>query len=563
MKTGSSVLIAAFYEKGATRRNLQLLGKFLAVLAVLVCIYSVAFHVLMALEGQAHSWLTGFYWTFTVMSTLGFGDITFQGDIGRLFSVVVLLSGMVFLLILLPFTFIEFFYAPWMAAQAAARAPRQLPESTRDHVIITHYDPLSLMLVRKLQRYRRPYVIIQPDLESALKLQDNGLSVMVGETNDPDTYVRARAPHAALVATTGMDIPNTNAVFTARQVAPATPIVATAKLVPTVEILELAGCSRVLRLDEMLGQFLARCTDGAETRAHIIGDFGPLLFAEANVLGSELVGKTLRTSELRQKTGLLVAGFWERGEFKPADPDRVITDYMVLVLAGSKDHIDRFNRLYALERPKTAPVVIIGGGRVGRATARALTALGIDYRIIEQETGRIDDPRCIIGDAAEISVLKQAGVLRAKTVLVTTRDDDINIYLTIFCRRLRPDMQIISRATLERNVATLHQAGADFVLSYSSLGANAIFNFLTQGNILMIAEGLNAFRVKVPTSLNGKSIIESAIRERSGCLLVAVRSGESTRINPTPDHVLEPGQEIILLGAGTAEDAFLKAFGSA
>ena len=58
------------------------------------------------------------------MSTLGFGDITFHTDLGRIFSIVVLISGMIFLLILLPFTFIEFFYAPWMNAQAATRAPR-------------------------------------------------------------------------------------------------------------------------------------------------------------------------------------------------------------------------------------------------------------------------------------------------------------------------------------------------------------------------------------------------------------------------------------------------------
>ena len=42
-------------------------------------------------EGQAHSWLTGLYWTLTVMSTLGFGDITFHSDLGRAFSIVVLM----------------------------------------------------------------------------------------------------------------------------------------------------------------------------------------------------------------------------------------------------------------------------------------------------------------------------------------------------------------------------------------------------------------------------------------------------------------------------------------
>ncbi|NIP80294.1 MAG: potassium channel protein, partial [Gemmatimonadetes bacterium] len=73
-------------------------------------------------------------------------------------------------------------------------------------------------------------------------------------------------------------------------------------------------------------------------------------------------------------------------------------------------------------------------------------------------------------------------------------DDATNIYLTIYCRRLRPDVQIVSRATLERNVTTLHRAGADFVMSYSSMGANAILNVLQSGDVVMVAEGLEVFR---------------------------------------------------------------------
>ena len=46
--------------------------------------------------------------------------------------------------------------------------------------------------------------------------------------------------------------------------------------------------------------------------------------------------------------------------------------------------------------------------------------------------------------------------MRTSTAIVTTQDDDMNIYLTIYwcrlryCRRLRPDVQIISRTTVER-----------------------------------------------------------------------------------------------------------------
>jgi hypothetical protein len=94
-----------------------MLMKFLLILTSMVTIYSILFHFLMILEDKQYSWITGFYWALTVMSTLGFGDITFNTDLGKLFSFVVLLSGVIFMLIMLPFTFIQFFYAPWLEAQ--------------------------------------------------------------------------------------------------------------------------------------------------------------------------------------------------------------------------------------------------------------------------------------------------------------------------------------------------------------------------------------------------------------------------------------------------------------
>ena len=89
---------------------------------------------------------------------------------------------------------------------------------------------------------------------------------------------------------------------------------------------------------------------------------------------------------------------------------------------------------------------------------------------------------------------RRAGIDHAPAIVITPHDDDMNIYLTIYCRRLRPDIQIISRATRERNVSTLHRAGADFVLSYASMGATTIFNYLRRAGVVVIAEGLASRR---------------------------------------------------------------------
>lgn len=166
---------AAFLQSQHARKNVRALLKLIVLLVVLVVVFSIIFHLLKVAEGEEYSWLTGLYWTLTVMSTLGFGDITFQSDAGRAFSIVVLLSGVIFLLVLLPFTFIQFFYAPWMEAQRQLRAPRELPPDTRDHVLLTKYDAVAMSLIERLELYHREYVVLEPELNRALELHDLGV----------------------------------------------------------------------------------------------------------------------------------------------------------------------------------------------------------------------------------------------------------------------------------------------------------------------------------------------------------------------------------------------------
>lgn len=551
-----------FVTSRSSRVNMIAIMRFVGVMVALVALYSVLFHYIMAYEGREESWITGLYWTLTVMSTLGFGDITFHSDLGRLFSTVVLMSGIIFLLILLPFTFIEFFWAPWMKAQQFARAPTRLPEKTEGHVILIHFDEVTRTLIEKLKQYKYPYVILVPDLPEALRLHDMGYKVMIGELDNPKTYQLARADQALLVVATASDQVNVNVAATVREIAEKVQIIATANAAASVDILELAGCSHVLQLGDMMGAALARRVSIGEILAYPIGQFDNLQIAEATVRDTPLVGKTLRESCLREDVGVNVLGIWRRGAFQAAQADSCITPNSVLVMAGTAEQIARYNELYRKESAPNAPILIIGGGRVGKATGRELAARGLDYRIVEKLRERVlNSEKYVYGDAAELEVLEQAGIRETPTVLITTHDDDMNIYLTIYCRRLRPDVQIISRTGLERNIATLHRSGADFVMSYASTGANAIMNLIGRDNILMVAEGLDIFEVRIPESLAGKTIAECGIRKKTGCNVIALRQKhEQTRVLLNPHQPLPEDEDtrIILVGTPEAEERFLK-----
>ncbi len=555
-KMKSLGFILSYLGTPKARRSARILGWMIGLLVVIVVIYSVVFHEIMDHEGQSYSWITAVYWTLVTMSTLGFGDITFESDLGRAFSVLVLMSGSVFILVLLPFTFIQFVFLPWMESTQRARAPRQVDEDLSGHVIFTATGPIESALIERLERVDIDHVTLIGEVDEALRLHDEGLRVMVGELDDPAAYRAAGVERAALVVTTRADTTNTNVAFTVREISDDVTIVGTANSEASVDVLELAGCNKVLRLGEMLGTALGRRVLTPDGRSQVIGQFDELLVAEA-ATPAGLTDQPLSQTQMRQRTGLTVAGVWHRGELQVARPSTALPQGSTLVLAGSREQLDTYDGLFA-SRPLTGRVVIIGGGRVGRAVGRFLAQRQVDFRIVEENPDRIRNPASYVeGDAADLDVLEQAGITDALAVVVTTHDDDVNVYLTNYCRRLRPDMQIIARTRLDRNITTLHRAGADSVLSYASTGATALWNLLTADNTLQLAEGLDVFRVGVPDTIAGETLTDADIREETGCTVVAIASRDSLLVNPPADSTLPAAGDLVLIGDSASEHRFL------
>jgi hypothetical protein len=193
------------------RQNLRALGMSMAFLGAVIVAFTILFHFIMAFEGQKHSWVTGFYWTLTVMSTLGFGDITFTSDLGRAFTVLVLMSGIVLLLIVLPFSFIRFFYAPWLEAQLNTSAPRKVPPEVSGHFILCEHGPISAILAERLTLLGIPYYVIETDFAKAAELRADGISVLAGDPESVETWQALRVDDARGIFINSTDPRNTTA----------------------------------------------------------------------------------------------------------------------------------------------------------------------------------------------------------------------------------------------------------------------------------------------------------------------------------------------------------------
>lgn len=548
----------AFFLRGQARKNLKLLLLYCFFLFLMVMIYAALFTVLMEyLEGRHYSFFTGVYWTIITMSTLGYGDYVFSTDPGHIFSALVTLSGVVFMLILLPFGMVSLFLAPWIEQRLRYRPKTQLHADYSDHVIIFGYDSITRALIRKLISHHTPYVIVTSDQDEAIQLEEEGLHVVVGRPTSVNFLKDLQIAKARHVIANLSDPLNTNICLTIRSLCD-TPIATMVDEPERTELLRLAGANRAIPLKRILGSYLASRATTLGATAHILDAFGKLLIAEIPVKSTPFVGQTLAEAKIRQLTGLAVIGLWERGTFTIPQAGSVLSPLALMVLAGTREQLHTLEDI-AGEKDKTDLVMVLGHGRIGCSAARYLERRTIPFVIIDR-TNNLEcmDHITVIGDATSRHLLLESGIEDAKGLIVTTNDDSTNIFLTLASRRQRPDMRIVARSNQEENVDQLYAAGADFVISNASVGANILNNVLEGKDTIFLTEGIDVFRAPLPSSLAGLTIAESQIRPKTGCSIVALELPESADpiVSPPPEMILAEGMGLILIGSPEEEENF-------
>lgn len=536
------------------KRNSKVLLKYLAILGIVVTIYSVLFHIIMAqVEGQEHSWITGFYWTLTVMSTLGFGDITFHSDLGRLFSIIVLVSGILMLLIVLPFAFIRHFYVPFLESQNKNRVPIQVPKGTKDHILICSYGIIARDLTERLRQEKTQFFIIENVLQLALEYHDEGIPILFGELDSQETYILANIKDAKMIVVNRDDILNTKIILTIRNIAPSVTIVAIATDDESVDVQQLSGADHVLPVKRWLGEQLANRVNAQHARSQPIGQYEDLFIAELPVLHTHLATKTIKEAGLRQKFGINIVALWERGRLKPVHGNEKLSFESVLVIIGNKDQLQSIDEIFFEDNVNPNPVLVIGGGKVGLAAMELLHKNNIAVNLIDKDPEICEKARPVCnkvfaGRASDYELLKKAGILEAPSVLLSTNDDTMNIYIASYCRQLNKDLRIVSRISEARNIDIIHRAGANFVLSYASLGSDAILAIFKGHELTVLGEGISLFITPTPTSLVGKSLAESGIGANTGLSVIAIKENSKVLTLLTAETILPQGAEIVMLG---------------
>ncbi len=96
--------------------------------------------------------------------------------------------------------------------------------------------------------------------------------------------------------------------------------------------------------------------------------------------------------------------------------------------------------------------ILCGYGRVGQEIARVLAEEGAPFVVVDRDKEAIahaemDGRLYLLADAADEAVLKDAGIERARGLIVALGNDADSTYVTLSARQLKADLFIEARAS--------------------------------------------------------------------------------------------------------------------
>ncbi len=521
-----------------------LISKYIAIWTSLIFLYSLLFIYLMReFEGREFGLITAVYWVISTMTTLGYGDIVFVTDIGRIFSIIVQISGvMIFFAIIFPLI-----VTPWIEQKTQVLLPTRVPKTMKNHVLICGYNALVETLIDELQARKIPFAIIDHEEQIVRRLSKDYVCIY-GDPSYKETLKKANVDRAKFLIANMCDEENANIVLSASKLTDAK-IIALVDDMSIARYLEFAGANRVISPRKLLGTRIGQMA-AVSLSDEIIGEelHRDLKIIEFPIYAnSPIAGKSIADTMIREKTGATIVGLWQ-GEhltLNPA-PHMVIKEHSVLVVIGTEEQLNVMKKLTSERRGKKGHFIIAGFGDVGNRVAETLQARNIPYQVIDKKQVLGVDQ--VIGSSTDETTLTKAKINGASTLIITLNTDLENIYTTLISRKMNPQLKILSRANYESSIDKLYQAGADYVLSLSVVGGQMLAKIIVGEEEITLAEGFKVIRCPVSRSLEGKSIAQTKIRPRTGCTIVGIEHGERFIPNPDPSTILPDGTTLTLIG---------------
>ncbi|MCH7809685.1 MAG: NAD-binding protein [Chloroflexi bacterium] len=223
--------------------------------AVIVSLAAIGTIGYMVLEGW--TFLDALYMTVIVLTTIGFAEVRELDDVGRIFTIVLAVTGIgaIFYALVAVFQFLmEGELASILGSQRMARQIEHL----RDHYILCGFGRFGQEIAREFKEHDVDFVVVETDQEAIALGNRRGYFMLVGDATSDQVLTEAGIARAVcLVAAAGSDAGNTFIVLAANSLNPDLYIVARASQAESLPRMTRAGAQRVFSPYAIVGRQMA------------------------------------------------------------------------------------------------------------------------------------------------------------------------------------------------------------------------------------------------------------------------------------------------------------------
>ncbi|WP_227377116.1 potassium channel family protein [Haladaptatus halobius] len=542
-----SVSLGAFVTR-QRRRALLYLASFAAVLSLYTFAYSWG---MTTFEGEERSLMFSFSVVIETFTTTGYGVDAEHWTTPqmRLIMVAMQVTGVFLIFMALPL-----FVAPWIQ-QALRVSPPTSVDELEDHIVICGYSPRAETLIDELESWNRDYIVVVSDRDEALDLYERNISLVHGDPESAEVLRNVYVEQADTVVADATDEQNASIALAVREVTDDVQIISLVEDADLTRYLRYAGADQVFSPRHLLGHSLAEkvtasvTTDLGETV--VVGEDFEIV--ELSIQdGSEVCGRRLAESGIRERTGASIIGLWRRGEFQSSpSPDTTLDESTILVVAGREAQLERLKEMTLSDERSHArgTVIVAGHGEVGSTVRETMQSTAMRTVVVDIE----DKPNVdVVGDVTDERTLRDAGIEHANALIFALGDDTTTIFATLVARELDPGVEIVARANETENIGKLYSAGADYVLALETVSGRMLASTILEGEeIISPDKQIEVVRTTAPR-LAGESLGDADVRSRTGCTVIAVERNGDIITDLGAEFVIRDDDQLVI--AGTDED---------
>ncbi|MEA3287654.1 MAG: potassium channel protein [Candidatus Marinimicrobia bacterium] len=294
-------------------------------------------------------WFEAFYMTAITLATVGFGEIWPMSDLGRLWTIIIMFSGIgVFFLIAGNIAQQAVDLKRYRRFRMAKRVKR-----LKDHFILCGFGRMGQSIAKELSNAGEKFVVIEKEVDEETVVLHPKLIFIEGDATQDEILLKAGVERAkTLIGVLKDDQDNLFLTLSARSLKNDLFILTRATVPESIPKMKRAGADKVINPYEAAGTKLAR-----QAMAPGVVDFIELILNRGNLdlaletitimSDSQAEGKSIIDLEIRKNFNIIITAIEQitgEANFNP-DPHYKFLANDKLIALGTVENLMRFEKL--------------------------------------------------------------------------------------------------------------------------------------------------------------------------------------------------------------------------